>query len=88
MVALGRLEKLYEKVKRDPRQVRFDKLRKLLLRAGFRERQPRGRSSHYIYVRAGKLITVPKDNPVKPEYIKEAIEALEGEVGGGSREEP
>ncbi|MBC7341771.1 MAG: type II toxin-antitoxin system HicA family toxin [Clostridia bacterium] len=85
---MGRLEKLYEKVKRNPRQVRFDELRKLLLRAGFRERQPRGGSSHYTYVKDGKLITVPRDNPVKPEYVKEAIEALEGEVGGGSREKP
>lgn len=34
---------------------------------------------HYTYVRADKLITVPRDNPIKPEYVKEAIKALEGE---------
>lgn len=76
---MSKLEKLYQKVKRNPRQVRFDELRTLLLRAGFKERQPRSGSSHYTYTKGGKLVTIPKNNPVKPEYVKEAIRALEGE---------
>lgn len=85
-MGLSKLEKLYQKVKNNPKQVRFDELRTLLLRAGFKERQPRRGSSHYTYTKSGKLVTVPRDNPVKPEYVKEAIRALEGELDHGGKE--
>lgn len=85
---MSRLEKLYQRIKNSPKQVRFDELRKLLLRAGFKERQPRSGSSHYTYTKGGKVITVPKDNPVKPEYVKEAIRALEGELDSDGGQKP
>ncbi|NPV30564.1 MAG: type II toxin-antitoxin system HicA family toxin [Firmicutes bacterium] len=78
---MSTLKKLYERIKHNPNQVRFDELRKLLLRAGFKERQPRKGSSHYAYVKGGKLVTVPKHSkPVKAAYVKQVIKALEGEL--------
>ncbi|MGB9888000.1 MAG: type II toxin-antitoxin system HicA family toxin [Moorellales bacterium] len=81
---MSKLEKLYQRIRNNPRQVRFDELRRILLRAGFKERQPRGGSSHYTYVKGNKIITIPRNDPVKPEYVKEAIKALEGELNSGN----
>lgn len=84
---LSKLVKLYHRVKNNPRQVRFEELRKLLVRAGFKERQPRSGSSHYTYTKGSKVITIPRNNPIKPEYVKEAIKILEGEFGNDGEQE-
>ena len=41
--------KLLERVRNSPKDAKFSEVQKLLKDAGFRERQPRGGSSHYIY---------------------------------------
>ncbi|MBE3588637.1 MAG: type II toxin-antitoxin system HicA family toxin [Thermoanaerobacteraceae bacterium] len=78
---MSTLKKLYRKIRSNPNQVRFNELRRLLLRAGFKERRPRNGSSHYTYTKGDKIITIVKhDNPVKAIYVKLAIKALEGEL--------
>ena len=74
---MSKLQKLYEKIKNNPKSVRFEELQKLLCRAGFEVRQPRGGSSHYTYTLGGKLITVPYDRPfIKRIYVELAIEQI------------
>jgi hypothetical protein len=74
---MSKLLKLLERIKSNPKTVRFEELDKLLTRAGFRRRQPRSGSSHYIYVKDGKILTVPYDQPhIKQIYIEKAIEAI------------
>ena len=74
---MGGLQKLYERIKNNPKTVRFEEIQKLLLRAGFRERQPRGGTSHYTYTKEGKILTVPYNRPyIKRVYVEQAIALL------------
>ncbi|GAX88623.1 type II toxin-antitoxin system HicA family toxin [Effusibacillus lacus] len=78
---MSKLEKLWQKIKNNPKQVRFEELDKLLVKAGFERRQPRRGSSHYVYRKAGsKPVTVPYRQPhILSVYVEEAIKVLEGE---------
>ena len=73
-------KKLYEKIKNNPRDVRFEVIDKLLTKVGgFTRRNPGGGSSHYTYSHPDSedIITIPKDKPIKPIYIKKALRAFE-----------
>lgn len=75
---MSQLQKLYERIKNNPKTVRFDELDKILMKAGFDKRAPRGGSSHYTYIMPGKLpLTVPFKQPyIKRIYVEKAIEAV------------
>ncbi|AGL00421.1 type II toxin-antitoxin system HicA family toxin [Desulfoscipio gibsoniae] len=78
---MTKLEKLLEKIKNNPRHVRFEELDKILIREGFKRRQPRKGSSHYIYRKGNKSISIPHNEPhIKSQYVKEVISALEGVI--------
>lgn len=77
---MGHYRKLYEKIKRNPKDVNFKDLDKLLRKVGgFERRNPKGGSSHYTYFHPDlkEIITVPKDKPLKPFYVKRAMQAFE-----------
>lgn len=73
-------KKLYERIQRNPKHVAFDDLDNLLRRAGFERRQPRSGSSHYTYTKGDKLVTIAKATLVKPVYVLQVLELLEGEL--------
>ncbi len=74
---MSKLLKLFERARNNPRTVRFDELDKLLVRAEFARRQSRKGTSHYVYTKGEKRVTVPFDQPyVKEAYVKEALEAI------------
>jgi predicted RNA binding protein YcfA (HicA-like mRNA interferase family) len=78
---LGQLEKLLEKIRNNPKQVRFKELDRLLIRAGFSRRHPHGGSSHYTYIKGLTRITVPFHQPhIGEAYVKLVIKILEGEI--------
>ncbi|HHX95006.1 MAG TPA: addiction module toxin, HicA family [Clostridia bacterium] len=78
---MSQLEKLLEKVRNNPKGVRFDELDRLLNKYGFQKRQPRKGSSHFTYTKGSIRVTVPFQQPhVGEAYVKLAIKALEGEV--------
>ncbi|MDF9406999.1 toxin HicA [Pelotomaculum isophthalicicum JI] len=78
---MSKLEKLLQKIKNNPRQVRFEELDKILIRSDFKKRQPRKGSSHYTYTKGTTLVTVPYDQPhIDIAYVKLAIKALEGDM--------
>ncbi len=71
-------EKLLEKIKNNPKAVKFKEIDKVLRDIGFERRQPSGGSSHYTYTFEDKTITIPYKRPyVKVIYIKKAIKLLE-----------
>lgn len=72
-----RLEKLIAKIKNNPKNVRFETIHNLLINHGFEVRQPKNGSSHYHYKLGRYLLTIPRKDPVKEIYIKQAIKALE-----------
>ncbi len=76
---MSKLEKLYLKVKNNPKAVRFEELNKILLAEGFKMRQPGKGSSHYIYKRGDVSITIPRRKPfVLEKYVREIIKIVEG----------
>lgn len=76
---MSRLEKLYRRVKNNPKAVRFEELDRILRASGFVRRQPRGGSSHYVYKKGRKMVTVPYRKPhIKEAYVRMVIEAIEG----------
>ena len=74
---MSQLEKLWLRVKNNPKTVSFEDANKLLTKAGFICRHPRGGSSHYIYKKGDRMVAVPKKQPyILEEYAKQMIEAI------------
>ena len=70
-------DKLIERLKNNPNNVRFEELQTLLLSFGFEERQPSGGSSHYTYTYGTCVQTIPKHKPVNKIYVKMVIKIIE-----------
>jgi len=74
---MTQIQKLYDKIKNNPRNVSFEELSKLMEHFGF---EVRSRASHYTF-RHGKLneiITVKKEpGQIKVIYIKKCLTAIE-----------
>ena len=68
--------KLLEKIRQNPKNVRFKDIDKLLLSLDFAHRQP---GSHATYVLKGRgRIAVPFRNPfILPVYVKEMLKLLD-----------
>ena len=75
---MSKLEKLLQRIKNNPKAVRFEEIEKLLLRRGFIESQAGGGSSHYTYKKpGGRSLTIPRQIPyVKEYYVSDVLEAL------------
>ena len=72
-----RLKRL-ERIRSNPTNVRFEELDKLLIDFGFTRRQPRGGSSHYIYVREKLRLTIPMKRPhLKEVYVRNVLKLLD-----------
>ena len=74
---LSKKEKLLNYIKNNPSNVKFETLQKLSLHYGFKERQPKGRSSHYTYTLYKWILTVPKHEPVNKIYVKQFLKNIE-----------
>lgn len=71
---MSKLEKLLQRIKNNPRTVRFEELDKILRREGYESSQPRGGSSHYTYRKAGlKSLTIPRQNPYVNEFYVRVV---------------
>ena len=75
---MSKLEKLLERIKNNPKTVRFEELDKILTNAGYERAQPRGGSSHYTYRKVGRdAITIPYRRPYVAEvYVSKVLRAL------------
>ena len=74
---MSKQDKLLQKIRNNPKNVRFETIQKILLSYDFTETAPGGGSSHYTYHRGIYRITVPKNNPVNQIYIKQAIKIID-----------
>lgn len=69
-----------KKLASNPKNIRFEVLDTILLNHGFTRRQPSGGSSHYVYYKKDKQITVPYKRPfIKEIYVKRVTELIEDE---------
>ena len=77
---MAKKDKELKRIKNNPKDVQFVNLRKILAGAGFKERQPKGGSSHYIYYHKSldRIVTLTKGTRRLPEYqVKDALRALQ-----------
>lgn len=75
---MSKLEKLLQRIKNNPKTVRFEELDKLLINAEYERSQSRGGSSHFIYRKQNEEpITIPYRKPyVHEAYVRIVIRAL------------
>ena len=82
---MSKLEKLIQRIKNNPKTVRFEELDKrfeeldkLLRHEGYVPSQPRRGSSHYTYRKPGRnLLTIPRKIPYVNEcYVVEVLAEL------------
>ncbi len=78
---MSQFEKLLQRIRNNPKTVKFDELESILLKNGYTCRTPGGGSSHYTYTKPGRFpITIPKKRPyVKEIYVKIVLRQMEDE---------
>lgn len=75
---LSRREKQIRAWRNNPRNVDFEQLKAVLEYYGCYVRQPRGGSSHYVFGHQALYeITVVRDHPLKPIYVKRALALID-----------
>ena len=75
---MSTFEKLLQKIRNNPKQVRFEELDHILIRKGFTRRQPRSGSSHYYYYKGAIKISSPHRQPyILSCYVEAVIKILE-----------
>jgi hypothetical protein len=78
---VAKRQKRLEKLRQNPNNVRFEDLDQVLRDNGFKRRQPRSGSSHYVYVRGEHQLTVPFRRPfLRTIYIREALKLIDAAV--------
>lgn len=74
---MSQWDKLIEEILKRSPNLRFDDLRKAMVRIGYQESQPRSGSSHYTFRKSGCVpITIPKHTPLKRAYIELVAEVV------------
>ena len=83
---MSRRQKLLRQIRKNPKNVRFEDLDRLLRLCGFEERHAGG--SHYTYKHKGcrVILTVPRHKSIGEVYVKKALTIIE-ECGEGAEEE-
>lgn len=74
---MSQWDKLVAAILAKDKSLRFEDLKKALLRIGYTMEQPRGGSSHYTFRKPGCMpITIPKHQPLNRAYIDLVSEAV------------
>jgi predicted RNA binding protein YcfA (HicA-like mRNA interferase family) len=73
---MTKYQKFIEKLRQNPKNVRFEEIDSLLQRLGFEKRQ---RGSHVTYLISGKPpMTIPIRKPfILPVYVKQVLQMLD-----------
>jgi len=77
-VNMSQKRKLYERIRSNPNNVRFEDLDKLLQWCGFMPRSQRSGTSHHFYYKPNcDPLSIPYHRPVKIVYVKRALMLIE-----------
>ncbi|MCR4710752.1 MAG: type II toxin-antitoxin system HicA family toxin [Clostridia bacterium] len=78
---MSKWEKLLAEITTLSKDLRFEELRKVLERYGYRMTGPRSGSSHYTFRKEGKSpITIPKHEPIRRAYVELVRAVIEEET--------
>ena len=75
---MTKFDKLYAEIVRNPKDVKFEELEKLIIGFGFERRKQRSGTSHFQYSHPDliEILTIPFARPIKAVYVKEALYAI------------
>ncbi|MAZ78250.1 MAG: hypothetical protein CMF39_06185 [Legionellaceae bacterium] len=73
---MGRIDKIINKMRNNPRDWRIEDLKTVANRLGVVYRQP-GTSHVTFRTQGGRQLTVPARKPIKPIYIKKFVELID-----------
>ena len=77
---MSKWDKLLMRISNLSKDIRFDKLRKVMESYGYKMNAPR-RSSHYTFRKPGcQPITIPRHEPIKKVYVEMVKEIVESEA--------
>ncbi len=75
---MSRKDKLIEAIKNNPKNVKFEDLKKILESLGYTAVNRGG--SHYVFTKESSIsLTIPYKRPVKVIYVKQVIKIIEDE---------
>ncbi|MEA2027596.1 MAG: type II toxin-antitoxin system HicA family toxin [Campylobacterota bacterium] len=75
---MSKKDKLLEAIKNNPKNVRFEDLKKILESIGYKAINRGG--SHYVFTKANATsLTIPFKKPVKVVYVKQVLNIIEQE---------
>jgi predicted RNA binding protein YcfA (HicA-like mRNA interferase family) len=83
---MSQIEKLIEAIKRNPKDVPWGDIDKVLKYYGFNCRHRGGSHYNYYHPELSEILTIPRRRPVKAIYVKQALELIEKLKEGKSDE--
>ena len=76
---MSKKDKLIEAIKNNPKNVKFEELRKILENIGYKAINNGG--SHYVFTKENSIsLTIPYKRPVKIIYVKQVIKIIENNI--------
>lgn len=78
---MSKWDKLLMRISNLSKDIRFDKLRKVMESYCYKMNAPRSGSSHYTFRKPGcQPITIPRHEPIKKVYVEMVKEIVESEA--------
>lgn len=73
---VGNIQKIVEKMKRQPNGIRPDEVESVLRAYGYFPARQKGSHKHYLNKKTGDLITIKQENPIKKAYITDVLNRI------------
>lgn len=86
---MSKRDKRLRKIRNNPKNVSFDELQTILLSFGFELDRVTG-SHHVFFIETDderKILTVPFRRPVKPVYVKKAVQLIDKYILGENEDD-
>ena len=71
------VDKIIEKMKRQPNAIRLIEAEKVLNAFGYEAVRQKGSHKHYLNKQSGNLITIKQENPLKKVYIVDILKRID-----------
>jgi len=72
---MAKIEKIIEKMKKQPKGITFAEIKKVLVHNGYKEIRIRG-SHHHFRNEQGLVTTIKRENPVDIQAVKDALNRI------------
>ena len=76
---MASVAKIIDKMKRQPKGIRFEEAEKVLNHMGYKMGNGKGKGSHRVFRNdEGKHLSIPYKNPIDKAYVEQILERIEG----------